>query len=82
MSEMQSAESWERIWEGLGRAASCCRELHIVTKIKDWGELSNQFLIMRNKAKTMYDGAPLSEFEVQILVSDMEAAQRAAGMLR
>ena len=60
---MESSESWERVWESLGRAASCCRELHIVTKIKDWGELSDQFLIMRKKAKAMYDGKPLSETE-------------------
>ena len=82
MSEMQSSESFERIWESLGRAASCCRELHIVTKIKDWGELSNQFLIMRKKAKAMYDGKPLSEVEVMTLVSQIENAQKAAGMLR
>ena len=79
---MESNESFERVSEGLHRAASCCRELHIVTKIKDWGELSNQFLIMRKKAKAMYDGNPLSEVEVQILVANMEAAQKDAGMLR
>jgi len=82
MSEMQSHESWERVAEGLSRAASCCRELHIVTKIKDWGELSNQFLIMRKKAKAMYDGKPLSEVEVMVLVAEIETAQKLAGMLR
>ena len=82
MSEMNGHESLERVLEGLQRAASCCRELYIVTKIKDWGELSNQFLIMRKKAKAMYDGKPLSEVEVMVLVAEIETAQKLAGMLR
>lgn len=81
MSEMQSTESWERVWEGLSRAASCCRELGILTTIKDWGELSKQFLIMRKKAKAMYDGAPLSEVEIMVLVSQIENAQKMAGLM-
>ena len=79
---MESSESFERVSEGLQRAASCCRELNIITKIKDWGELSNQFLIMRKKAKAMYDGKPLSEVEVMVLVSQIENAQKMAGLLK
>ena len=82
MSEMQSAESWERIWEGLGRAASCCRELGALTTINDWTDLSNQFLIMRKKAKAMYDGAPLTEVQVMAIVSEIETAQKMAGLLK
>ena len=75
MSEMLTKESWERFWEGLGRAASCCRELHCATKIKDWDELSKQLLIARDKGRVMYKAAPLQEVEVICLVDRMHQAQ-------
>ena len=82
MSEMTGQESFERISEGLQRAASCCRELGMLTTINDWVELSNQFLIMRKKAKAMYSGPPLTEVEVMSIVADIENAQKMAGLLR
>lgn len=79
---MESQESFERIWEGLTRAASCCRELGKMTTINSWFDLSKQLLIMRKKAQFMYDSAPLSEIEVQALVTNMEIAQLAAHNMR
>lgn len=82
MSEMQSHESFERVWEGLSRAASCCRELGVTTKINSWFDLSHQLLLMRKKAKIMYEGSPLSEVQVQALVTNMEIAQLAAAHIQ
>lgn len=79
---MKSNESFERLYEGLTRAASCCRELGAMTTINSWVDLSKQLLIMRKKAKFIYDSAPLSEVEVQALVTNMEIAQLAANNLR
>lgn len=81
MSEMTSHESWERYWEGLGRAASCCRELGIMTKITAWGDLSKQLLIMRKKGQAIYKGPSLTEVQVLALVTDMEIAQKLAAMM-
>lgn len=82
MSEMTSSESWERFWEGLTRAASCCRELGVMTNVTAWKDLSAQFIIMRDKGRVMYKSAPLTEFEVMALVNDMETAQKlSASML-
>ena len=82
MSGMNSHESMERIDQGLLRAASCCRELCVMTKINSWVDLSRQLLLMRKKAKVMYEGAPLSEVQVQVMVTNLEIAQIAAGRLR
>lgn len=79
---MESHESWERVNEGLSRAASCCRELAVMTNVKDWTELSKQFILMRKKAKFMYDSAPLSEVQVMAIVSEIELAQKAAALMR
>ena len=79
---MLNSESWERIDHGLQRAASCCREMCILTKVNDWVELSKQFLLMRQKAKAMYLAAPLTEVEVMALVAEMEMAQKLAGLMR
>lgn len=79
---METNESFERVWEGLTRAASCCRELGTMTTINSWFDLSRQLLIMRKKSKVMYDSAPLSEVQVQALVTNMEIAQLAANNLR
>lgn len=79
---MNSHESMERIDQGLLKAASCCRELCVATKINAWIDLSKQLLIMRNKAKVMYDGAPLSEVQVNVMVTNMEIAQIAAARVR
>jgi hypothetical protein len=79
---MESNESWERIDQGLSRAASCCRELGALTSINSWHDLSKQLLIMRKKARVMYESAPLSEVQVQVLVTNMEIAQLAAENLR
>lgn len=79
---MEANESFERIYEGLTRAASCCRELAVMTTINSWVDLSKQLLLMRKKAKFMYDSAPLSEVEVQALVTNMEIAQLAAERMR
>lgn len=78
---MQSSESWERVCEGLNRAASCCRELGAMTKINAWFNLSRQLLIMRQKAKVMYEGEALTELQVQALVTNMEIAQIAAAQM-
>lgn len=79
---MQASESFERCWEGLTRAASCCRELCVMTSIHSWVDLSKQLLIMRQKVKALYDGAPLSEVQVQTMVTNMEIAQLAAARVR
>jgi len=76
MSEMLQNESWERFWEGLTRAASCCRELAKLTDATEWKDLSFQLLLMRDKGRRMYKSAPLSEFQIQALVADMEVAQK------
>lgn len=78
MSEMNSHESWERYEEGLLRAASCCRELGVLTKSNEWTEMSRQLLIMRDKGLTIYKAKPLNELQVQSLVADMEIAQKIA----
>lgn len=72
---MESPESWERIDHGLDRAASCCRELARMLDAHEWRGLSRELLLMRKKAKFMYDSAPLSESEVNALVTKMEIAQ-------
>lgn len=82
MSEMLNAESFERVSEGLHSAASCCREMAALTSINAWIDLSNQFLIMRKKAKTMYESAPLNEVQIQAMVLEMEVAQKASAMMR
>lgn len=79
---MEAPESWERVDLGLQRAASCCRELAVMTHINAWVDLSKQLLLMRKKAKVMYEGAPLSEVQVQALVTNMEIAQLAAEQMR
>lgn len=73
--KMETNESWERFWEGLTRAASCCRELAKMTDAHEWKELSKQILIMRNKGKVIYDSPPLTELQVMGLVTKMEIAQ-------
>lgn len=78
MSEMTGHESFERVDQGLSRAASCCRELGEATTIKAWGNLSTQLLLLRKKAKAMYEGAALTEFQIQALVTEMEIAQKLA----
>lgn len=75
---MNNLESFERFWEGLTRAASCCRELAVLNDATEWKELSRQLLIMRDKGKVIYEGAPLSEVQVQVLVTNMEIAQLAS----
>lgn len=82
MSEMTSHESFERLWEGLTRAASCCRELGKMTTINSWFDLSRQLLITRQKAKVLYESAPLSEVQVNALVTNMEIAQLSVERLR
>ena len=79
---METNESWERVDEGLKRAASCCRELCVFTKVNDWVDLANQFLLRRKKAKAMYNAAALTESQVLSLTMDMETAQIAAAKLR
>lgn len=78
MSEMRQNESLERFVEGLTRAASCCRELGLITQIPAWKELSKQLLIMRDKGRFMYKSAPLSEKDILILVANIEMAQKLA----
>ena len=82
MSEMNTHESWERLNEGLQRTASCCRELGVMTNVKDWTALSNQLLLMLKKARVMYRGAALTEIEVQTMVTEMEIAQKAAALMK
>lgn len=82
MSEMNNHESFERIAEGLSRAASCCRELVSMTGIPQWKEVSRQLLLMRKKAKFMYESAPLTEMQIQALVAEMEVAQKMAAAMR
>lgn len=78
---MESSESWERFWEGLTRAASCCRELGVMTNVPAWKELSAQFLLMREKGQKMYKSAPLTELQVMTIVTEIETAQKlSAGM--
>ena len=79
---MENKESFERVVEGLARAASCCRELALATKINDWVDLSKQFLLMQKKAKAMYAGGALTESQVLKLTMDIETAQIAAAQLR
>ena len=79
---METLESWERVDQGLRRAASCCRELGKMTAINSWFDLSNQLLLMLKKAKVMYEGPSLAEHEVQALVTQMEIAQLAAERMR
>ena len=79
---MQSSESFERVWESLARAASCSRELGVMTNLPAWNEVAKQFLLMRQKAKVMYKSPALNEFQVQSLVTEMEMAQKAASMMR
>lgn len=75
---MEAHESWERFWEGLTRAASCCRELGVMTNITSWKEVSEQLLIMRNKGQVIYKGSPLTEVQVMALINDIETAQKLA----
>ena len=82
MSEMNNQESFERIDQGFLRAASCCRELAVMTKINAWVDLAKQFLVMRNKAKAMYEGVPLTEIQVHALVMEMEIAQKMSAAMR
>lgn len=79
---MENQESAERIFEGLNRAASCCRELAALTNINAWVDLSKQFILMRKKAKVMYEAVPLTEVQIQLLVAEMELAQQIAGQIR
>lgn len=79
---MTTQESFERLIEGLCCAASCCRELGVMTKIGAWGGLSKQLLITANKSKEMYKEKPLSEFQVLKLVTEIEDAQKLASMMR
>ena len=78
---MEKNESFERIWESLSRAASCCRELAVITNVKGWKELSAQLLIARENAKAMYKSKPLEEFEVISLVDKICQAQIASGFV-
>jgi len=75
---MTSHESMERLDHGLRQAASCCRELGVMTGVPDWRALSNEFEIMRKKAIKMYKDGELPEFEVQRLTNDIEIAQKMA----
>lgn len=75
---MESNESWERFYQGLTRAASCCRELGVMTSVPSWKELSKQLLLMRDRGQVMYKGSALTEMQVMALVTDMEIAQKAA----
>lgn len=79
---MEAVESFDRVDQGLRRAASCCRELGAKTTINAWFDVSRQLLLMLQKAKFIYDSPPLSEMEVQALVINMEVAQKASAMLR
>jgi hypothetical protein len=79
---MEAAESYERVWESLTRAASCCRELAILTKADEWRQMSQQIIIMRDKAREIYSGAPLTEVQVMNLVAQMEEAQLSAHVAR
>ena len=78
---METSESFERVWEGLSRAASCCRELGGMTSVNSWYDLSKQLLLIRQKAKLMYNGPALSEVQIHNLVTNMEIAQLAASMV-
>jgi hypothetical protein len=78
---MQAKESFERWVLGLTRAASCCRELAVITDATEWKNLSAQLLIMRDKGQAIYKAVPLTEFEVQSLVKNMEIAQKASQLM-
>lgn len=78
MSGMNSNESFERLWEGLSRAASCCRELGVMTTLPAWKEFSKQLIIMRHNGKVMRESPALSEPEINAIVTNMEIAQIAS----
>ena len=75
---MESSESLERWVEGLARAASCCRELGVMTNINSWKDLSKQLLIMRDKGMKIYKEPALKEHEILKLSIEIEMAQKAA----
>lgn len=75
---MESKESLERVDLGLSRAASCCRELAKILDAHEWRDLSKQLLIMRKKVLRIYSEPPLTEIQVQGLITQMELAQRLA----
>lgn len=79
---MEAHESLERLTEGLNRAASCCRELGVMTTIKDWKRLSAELIKMRDNGMKFYKEAPLTESEVLILLMQIEDAQRAAAAMQ
>ena len=79
---MEAKESYERWCAGLSKAASCCRELGVITTIKDWKFLSAELIKLRDNGMKFYKEAPLKESEVLILLMQIEDAQRAAAAMQ
>lgn len=75
---MEQKESFERLYEGLARAASCCREFGAMSGVVAWKNLSAQLLLTRDKALALYKSGPLPEAQVIALVQKIEDAQRMA----
>jgi len=57
---MERGESFERINEGLKKAADCCRQLGAIQKNRDWNKIAFQLEQLLSNAAKIYDQKSLS----------------------
>lgn len=65
MSEMNSAESFERFREGILKAASRALELGRVTKVNHWNHVAHHLRVVLENGTKMYNQRALSETQVE-----------------
>ena len=69
MSELSTAESFERFNEGLKKASSRAKELGRVQKNANWDKISEMLDGIRAKGEVFYKSKSLAEHQVQQMIN-------------
>lgn len=68
---MEKNESYERVSDGLGIAASCAYKLAKAQGSSTWTAVGDQLIALRARAKELYNSKPMTHAEALAMINQM-----------